>query len=81
MLPKSRDLFLLKTEPVYLHYLNIPAGGNTQALLFSWSSNSLSLLLAAVAPIVWGFPQSPGLNDLRQREKYASHWYVHKQLQ
>lgn len=36
-------------------YLNIPAGGNTRALLFSWSSNSLSLLLAAVAPVVWGF--------------------------
>lgn len=80
MLPKSRDLLLLKTEPVYLHYLNIPAGGNTRALLFSWSSNSLSSL-AAVAPAVGGFPQSPGLNDLRQREKYASHWYVHKQLQ
>lgn len=65
VLPKSKDLFLLKTEPVLLSKYS----GNSQVLLFSWFSNSLSLLLDAMAPIVeWGFPHSPGLDDLKWGE-------------
>lgn len=39
-----------------------------------WFSNSLSLLLDAIAPIVeWEFPHSPGVDDLIWGETYASH--------
>lgn len=74
MLLKSRDL---RTETVYIHSLNIAAGRNTWTL-FSWSSNSLSLLLDAIAPFEGACPHSPGLDDLRWDKTYAVHWYVHK---